>query len=249
MAPLPILTWKVLKRTNLTHDVFELKLQRPEGFKFRAGQYISIIVPGAGPGGRNLRRAYSIASPPNWNEIELCIKLVENGPGTNYLNSLKEGDSFEGQAPLGDFTLAHDQSLPALFIGTGTGIAPLRAMVLSDEWKSHAPVGFLLGVRHEQDILYPEMFPKVSEQTKENARPEFSSTEHVKIVLSRPSDQWTNKYNGFKGRVTHYLREMSWDFQKSHYYLCGSGAMIQEVKEILAEKGVEKAQIHTEKYF
>ena len=42
---------------------------------------------------------------------------------------------------------------------------------------------------------------------------------------------------------------MEWDFVQSHYYLCGSGAMIAEVKEFLATKGVDKEQIHTEKYF
>lgn len=231
--------WRVTARKNLTHDVFELKIARPEGMTFQAGQYISIVIPGAGPGGRNLRRAYSIASAPQWSDIELCVKLVDGGPGTTYLNSLQEGSEFEGQAPFGDFVLEHDQSAPCLFIGTGTGLAPLRAMVLSDEWKSKAPVGFLLGVRAEQDIIYPELFG--------NERPQqLQGQAHVKICLSRPVGNWS----GFKGRVTDYLREMDWDFARSHYYLCGSGAMIAEVKEILGNvKGVPKEQIHTEKYF
>ncbi|MGE4233587.1 MAG: ferredoxin--NADP reductase [Bacteriovoracia bacterium] len=243
----PIVNWTILKRTDLSKspsgEVFELKVKRPEGFQFKAGQYISIVIPGAGPGGRDLRRAYSIASPPEWDEIELCIKKVENGPGTTYLGSLKEGDHFRGQGPFGDFVLEHDQSLPSLFIGTGTGIAPLRSMVLSDEWVSKADVGFLLGVRHEQDTLYPELFdfPKV-----------FAKHEDVKLVFSRPTENWIQKPNQFKGRVTDYLRQMTWDTEKTkkaHYYLCGNGEMIKEVKEILATKGVDKENIHTEKYY
>lgn len=234
--------WRVTARNDLTHDVFELKLERPKGdgyeFNFEAGQYISIVIPGAGPGGRNLRRAYSIASPPEWNEVELCVKLVEGGPGTNYLNSLKVGTEFQGQAPFGDFVIEHDQSLPCLFIGTGTGLAPLRSMVLSKAWTSKAPVGFLLGVRAEKDIIYPELFGN-------DRPPQLAGHEHVKIALSRPEGQW----DGFKGRVTDYMRQMDWDFARSHYYLCGNGAMIAEVKELLTAKGVTKEQIHTEKYY
>ncbi len=235
-------SWRVLTRTELTHDVFELKLKRPDGdgyeMNFRAGQYISIVIPGAGPGGRNLRRAYSIASAPQWNEVELCVKLVDGGPGTSYLNSLKAEHEFQGQAPFGDFCLEHDQKLPAMFIGTGTGLAPLRSMVLCDEWQSKAPVSFLLGVRSEKDIIYPELF------TAERPA-QLQGHDHVKIALSRPEGPW----DGFKGRVTDYIRAMDWDFVHSHYYLCGSGAMIAEVKEFLAVKGVDKEQIHTEKYF
>src|SRR3989338_2592045 len=108
MAPPLVQNWHVLSKTSLTYDVFELKLERPAGsLPFRAGQYMSIVIPGAGPGGRNLRRAYSIASPPESAEIELCVKLVDSGPGTHYLNSLKAGEAFQGQFPFGDFCLSH----------------------------------------------------------------------------------------------------------------------------------------------
>lgn len=240
MAPPPLKKWRVVARRNLTPDVFETRLQRPEGMVFRGGQYISIVIPGAGPGGRNLRRAYSIASTPETPEVELCWKIVEGGPGTSYLNTLHPGQELEGQAPFGDFCIEHDQSLPCLFIGTGTGVAPLRSMVLSQEWTSKAPVGFLLGVRAEQDILYPELFGN-------DRPPQLHGHEHVKLCLSRPADKWTA---GFTGRVTDYVRQMKWDFAKSHYYLCGSGAMLTEIKEFLMNThGVLKEQIHTEKYY
>ena len=87
----------------LTPTVLELTFEPNAPLDFKAGQFISIIVPGAGPGGRNLRRAYSIASPPGALPIELCVKLVEGGPGTNYLYKLRPGDEFKGFAPYGTF--------------------------------------------------------------------------------------------------------------------------------------------------
>lgn len=242
MAAPALKNYKVHSKKYLTHDVFELKVLAEDQARlhFKAGQYMSIVIPGAGPQGRNLRRAYSIASPPETPEIELCIKYVPGGPGTTYLKSLEVGSVFQAQAPFGDFYLEHDQSLPTMFIGTGTGIAPLRSMILSNDWQNKSSaVGFLLGVRDEKDILYPELF--------QVDRPgSLRSFEHVKIALSRPSGNWS----GFTGRVTDYIRKIDWSFASTHYYLCGSGAMITEVKDFLInQKGVNKEQVHTEKYF
>ena len=250
MAP-PLLKYTVLKKNFLTHDVFELHLKRPEGIQFEAGQYMSIVIPGAGPGGRNLRRAYSIASPPESEALELCIKIVPGGPGTTYLNSLKEGDHFEAQAPFGDFVLEQEAHEPALFIGTGTGIAPLRSMILSKKWNPTTPFGFLLGVRAEEDILYPEFFNpnKFTGILDAEMSSIFANQKHAQITLSRPKGTGHDAWQGFKGRVTDYLKSMDWDHSKSHYYLCGNGDMIKEVKEFLTEKGVDKDRIHLEKYF
>ena len=87
----------------ITPTVFEIDFMTSEPFPFVAGQFISIVIPGGAAGGRDLRRAYSIASEPESNSIKLCVKLVEGGLGTNYLNKLRPGDKFRGVAPYGDF--------------------------------------------------------------------------------------------------------------------------------------------------
>jgi ferredoxin-NADP reductase len=58
-------------------------------------------------------------------------------------------------------------------------------------------------------------------------------------------------HGGFQGRVTDWLRAQGVDFPwtQTEFYLCGNGAMITEVKQILAEKGVDKDSIHQEKYY
>jgi len=227
----------------LTPTVFELAFDAaPAGdpakqlpFAFEAGQFVSVVVPGAGPKGRDLRRAYSIASAPEVRPIELCVKLVEEGPGTNYLNSLKPGATFRGFAPYGDFTYEPKAGRHACFISTGTGIAPFRSMVLSDAYRATPPASAicLLGVRTENELLYV---------------PEF---EELKLkwvpTVSQPQGDW----KGFKGRVTDYMRSLGRDFPwlETDYYLCGNGAMIAEIKALLTEKGVQKESIHQEKYY
>jgi NAD(P)H-flavin reductase len=203
---------------------------------FKAGQFISVVIPGAGPHGRDLRRAYSIASSPEAKPIELCVKLVEEGPGTNYLYKLKSGDTFRGFAPYGDFTFKPKHDRHVFFIATGTGIAPFRSMLHSDEYKAHRPetAVCVLGVRTEDEVLY---------------EPELKGYPGLKWVpaVSRPSEAWT----GYKGRLTDYMRTLPdfFPWLETEYYLCGNGDMIKEVKALLTEKGVTKDSIHQEKYY
>lgn len=220
----------------LTSSVFELTFDTEQPLEFQAGQFISVVVPGAGPHGRDLRRAYSIASAPHVRPIELCVKVVEEGPGSGYLNTLRPGDKFRGWAPYGDFLYAAKPGRHALFIATGTGIAPFRSMVDSAGYQACPPVSAtcLLGVRSEDELLYQDSMTKVP------------ALKWVPIV-SRPQGAWS----GLKGRVTDYLRSLdsSFPWLSTDFYLCGNGEMITEVKSILTEKGVQKESIHGEKYY
>jgi CDP-4-dehydro-6-deoxyglucose reductase, E3 len=195
-----------------------------------------VIIPGAGPKGRDLRRAYSIASSPEVRPIELCVKIVDGGPGTQFLYKLRPGDTFKALAPYGAFTYNANKARHACFVATGTGIAPFRSMVMSNAFREHPPLSaqVLLGVRTEDELMYLD-----------NAGG-FAQVQYIKAV-SQPTPTW----NGFKGRVTDYLRSLgeSYPWKDTDFYLCGNGDMIQEVKNILAERGVEKTAIHQEKYY
>ena len=204
-----------------------------EPFHFRAGQYISIVIPGAGPNGRDLRRAYSIASHPEARPVELCVKIVDNGPGSNYLNKLKKGDTFRGYAPYGDFTYETSSEKHVCFIATGTGIAPFKSMMLSAEYLANPPKSAtcLLGVREDEEVLY-----------------EKEIAPHGKwVACVSQAKTWA----GFRGRVTDYLKMIGDEFpwKETEYYLCGASQMIDEVRVILTERGVEKDAIHREIYF
>jgi ferredoxin-NADP reductase len=227
---------RVTGHRYLTPTVFEVLFDTENDLDFKAGQFVSVVVPGAGPGGRDLRRAYSIASAPHIRPIELCVKLVEKGPGTNYLNRLRPGDTFKGFAPYGDFTYEPKPDRVAVFISTGTGVAPFRSMALSQEFAENPPLHTicLLGVREESEILYPDELRGIP------------GLEFI-CAVSQPVGNW----EGFRGRVTDWLRrpDLSLDWANADFYLCGNGAMIAEVKTLLAEKGVAKEAIYQEKYY
>jgi ferredoxin-NADP reductase len=221
----------------LTPTVFETTFDTDQPVEFKAGQFISVVVPGGGPKGRDIRRAYSIASAPQVRPVGLCVKLVEGGPGTNYLYKLKPGDTFRGFAPYGDFLFETPPARHAVFIATGTGIAPFRSMVLSEAYRAAPPASAtcLLGVRGEEELLYMDDFAALAPGL--NWVP----------MCSRPTGAW----KGLKGRVTDYLRGLGDEFPwvQTDFYLCGNGAMIDETKQILAGRGVAKESILQEVYY
>lgn len=228
---------KLVHKKQLTADVIELHFESNPPFHFEPGQFYSIVIPGAGPSGRDLRRAYSIASHPENQLMELCVKVVEGGPGSQYLNNLKIGDTVKGMAPYGDFIFKTHHAKHVMFIATGTGIAPFRSMIFSNVYRERTPASttMLFGARDASDLLYTEDFVgKLGPKSLVQA-------------LSRPIGEW----KGAKGRVTDWLRanEDSIHWAETEFYLCGNGAMIDEVKLILQAHHVGKPSIHQEVYY
>ncbi len=226
---------KVIESNPLTPNVFELKFAPDRPLDFKAGQYVSVIVPAVD--GKPLRRPYSIASAPGVSPIELCIQKVEKGPGSNYLAGLKPGDTFECVAPYGYLTYHPRPDKHAVFISTGTGIAPFRSMVLSEEFRKSPPLStlFCLGVRTDHDVLY---------ETDFISHPLLKWIPCLTQSVGRVSEF-------FKGRVTAFLESQHSQFawSETEFYLCGNGAMIDDVRKFLKGNGVDRKAIHVEVYF
>jgi ferredoxin-NADP reductase len=225
---------RVTSTKNLTPSVFELTFTPEKPFAFEAGQYVSVVVPHPD---KPLRRPYSIASAPGKIPVELCIQRIESGPGNSYLASLKTGDTFTCFAPYGFLVFHPKPNRDMYFISTGTGIAPFRSMILSEKYRDTPPrkAICLLGVKTESELLYAEELRQIP------------GLEWVSCISRMP--QLTAP--GWKGRVTEYLtqneKQILWN--ESDFYLCGNGAMIDEVKKILKQRGVAKESIHQEIYF
>ena len=117
---------------EVRHFVFEVP--GIEQLHFKPGQFVSFNETLKG---KKITRPYSIVSLPDGNRFELCLNLVHEGVFTPHLFEMKPGDSIEMSAPLG-FFVVRDPAKEAVFIATGTGIAPFRAM--TPDYLSH-PAG------------------------------------------------------------------------------------------------------------
>ena len=131
-VPLRLFRARVSRVKDLTHDVRELDLDlvSPREIAFVAGQFISfqIQLPEAL---HPITRPYSIASPPrqSW-RVTLLFNRVPGGPGSGFLYGLRPGDEVEFTGVAGMFQLENAPGRDVLFVATGTGIAPIRSMLL-----------------------------------------------------------------------------------------------------------------------
>jgi len=243
MPPPPTFDVRLARARMLSPNVRELGFERvgaPEPFAFQAGQWVSLVLPLAEG---EARRAYSIASAPDGSPgFEVAITKVEGGPGSTFLHELPVGATIRTIGPQGFFTRPRGGGLPSLFVGTGTGVTPLRSMI-KDALSSgeQTPMRLLFGVRHEIDRLYQDELDAL-----EARHPNF----RVLYTLSRPDPDWP----GLRGYVQAHAESVWRELEATgagapHAYICGLERMVGAVRDLLRKQmGVDRKQVHSERY-
>lgn len=233
----------------LTHNVRELTIDPGPGFSYVAGQWVSLRM--ALANGEFVSRAYSIASAPREDgRFELAITHVEGGPGSTRLHEIAVGESLEMSHAQGFFTL-EAIARPILFVATGTGLTPLRAMLQAalapstdEPATERLPIALVHGVRSEADLLYRDELDAIA--ARSDTRFRFEPT------LSRPSDAWRGR-RGYVQTHVAALIEAFGDARASatdvDVYICGLNRMVKEVRAVLKNTlGFTRERIHTERY-
>lgn len=222
-------TTTLLSKKEIAHDVLELHFAKPDGFSFEAGQFIQFFVPGE----EQVIRSYSIASTSLDKTIELCVKCLPEGKASGYFKQLEVGQTAEFRGPRGRFVCSNDVQA-YYFVATGAGMAPIMGMIREEleVKKSDKQIHLLFGVRNEDDIFWAERLALLKA-----AFPLFD----YQITLSQPKPD--GSWSGLRGRVTEHLLH---HLVSHSFYLCGSAAMVKDVREILLKNGVDGKQVHFE---
>ena len=233
--PLEPITARLEKIFFLTETVRTFRFRFPEDkwIPFKPGQFCMVHVPKED---KILKKAYSICSAPfEKGYIDLCIKLVEGGYATNWFWKLKEGDEITITIPYGGFLIKEPIDYEFIFIGTGTGVAPLRSMIKSLLKDNCAQkITLIFGVRYENEVLYQEEFQDLA-----------SKYPHFQFVptISRPKN-----WKGEVGYVQEKLKKYFQDPKGREIYVCGLIPMIEAIQAAATEIGFDKKQVHFEKY-
>ena len=219
----------LVEKKQLTHDVWELVFSKQgDAIETKPWQYILFIL------ASGKRRAYSISYSEGNTYCFIIKRLFHEWAGSSELCDLNIGESVAGMGPIGHFILS-DWDISRAFIGTGTGFAPLYFQVKALESRNFSEnTHFVFWVRNNEDIFYQDEFQRLS---REN--PNFSFTQF--LSKGEPSN-W--EYKGYVGDI------LTEDFVSKYqeYYLCGSPAMVKEVREKLAIFGVEGSRIRFEQF-
>ncbi|MEZ4309773.1 MAG: FAD-dependent oxidoreductase [Polyangiaceae bacterium] len=223
-------------------SVRHLAFERADGgaFEFAPGQWVNLVMPL--PSGE-IKRSYSIASAPEGGGgFELAVTRVEGGPGSTYLHGIEPGATLRAIGPHGLFTREGGDAAPALFVATGTGVAPFRSMLgAALRAGGVAPMSLLLGVRFEEDILYREEFEAIAARHP-NVR--------FAVTLSRPAEGWSGRSGYVQSHVPELLAALAKESEAApHVWICGLDRMVSTVKDLCRkELGLDRKRVHVERY-
>lgn len=216
----------------LARDVLQIKLRLPpsSNFIFIPGQYIDVISP------RGVRRSYSLAGAGSENTIlELHVRAVAGGAMSNYwFNEARLNDLLRLNGPLGTFFLRETVGHDLIFLATGTGIAPVKAILESMQrlsfHKQPLSVTVFWGGRQEHDLYLNPL--------------DFSSLIKYVPVQSRPLATW----KGATGYVQEVLLASHLNLSRATVYACGSDAMIQGARETLIAAGLMPSRFYSDAF-
>ena len=208
-------------------DVAIVRLQLPanEVFRYRAGQYVEFILKDGS------RRAYSIANPPHRQQaapgIELHIRHMPGGMFTDHVfGTLQAKEILRLEGPFGSFFVREDSALPMVLLASGTGLAPIQAIVEHLEHVGNQrPAAFYWGCRKRADLY------RLDWALDAAARLPWLS---FVPVLSEPraDDGWS----GRTGLVHEALMADLPDLSGHQVYACGTPAMVDAARRDLVAR-------------
>lgn len=240
MKALDYRTMRLVQAQQITPAVKHFILQPDLPFSFIPGQFITIHFEWEG---KPYKRSYSIANAPLASgNIEFAANYVAHGPGSQFLFNLQLNTPLHVTGPYGRLVLKDPTPERYIFIGTGTGVTPYRAMLPLLEQKlsenPHLAVVFLQGVRTHVDQLYATDFLNLS---KKYNRATFLS------CFSRLSDGELTAGER-AGYVQKSIPALKPNPIADMVYLCGNPAMIDEVYTLLTQLGFSASHVLREKY-
>ena len=220
---------------RLAPDVLKVVLRLPPSaaLGYLPGQFFDVV----GVGG--LRRSYSIAnaSTSATGGVEIHVREVAGGAMSAYwFDQAKINDLLRLDGPLGTFFVREAPDDHLVFLATGTGIAPVKAMLeglasLASTWRP-SRISVYWGGRTEQDHYW-----------QPDTALDALGIDFVP-VCSRPSADWA----GERGHVQDVFLRSAPDLARTWVYACGSSQMVESATARLAELGLPSQRLHSDAF-
>lgn len=232
---------RVIEKEPLADDVMRLVLQLPAGqpVNYYAGQYIDVLL----KDGR--RRSYSMANPPHENnQVELHLRHMPGGLFTDHVfgatePAMKERAILRTEGPMGSFFLREESDRPIVFLASGTGFAPIKAIIEHMQAKNiQRKVYLYWGSRRPKDIYMMELAQQWAQ-----VLPNFHFIPVVSEAL--PEDNWV----GRDGLVHHAVMHDLPDLSGFEVYACGAPIMVENAqRDFVAECGLDEALFYADAF-
>lgn len=227
--PIKKMPTRVASLTKASHDVMLMRLQLPAAdvFKYHAGQYVEFLLRDGA------RRAYSMANAPHTQaeapQVELHVRHTPGGKFTDHVfGAMKEKEILRVEGPFGSFYLREDSTKPMVMLASGTGFAPLKAMIEHMKFKGITrPAVLYWGGRRPADLyMHDWVMARVAEM------PNLSYVPVVSDAL--PEDAWTGRTGFVHNAVLQDLPDLS----KYQVYACGAPIVVDSAQAAYNQAGL-----------
>jgi CDP-4-dehydro-6-deoxyglucose reductase len=229
--PVKTLPCRVEKMVKLADDVMALYLKLPanERLQFLAGQYVDILQKDGKP------RSFSLANAQHNDEfLELHVRNIAGGAFTHHVfNEMKERDILRIKGPLGTFFLHEDSDKPIIFVASGTGFAPVKAII---EHALHIgfkrEMHFYWGVRKQSDLYMLDLVKEWEAQG-------------IKFTAVVSDEQW----NGRMGFVHQAVLDDFKDLSGYAVYACGAPVVVEAAhREFTSQRGLPNEAFYSDAF-
>ena len=236
--PITKMPVRVATLTKAAPDVMVMRLQLPANasFQYKAGQYVEFLLRDG------KRRAYSMANAPHLKgeppQIELHIRHMPGGVFTDALfSTVKEKDIMRVEGPYGSFWLREEVLKPIVLLASGTGFAPIKALIEHLQLKqADRPTVLYWGCRQARDLYLHEWAQQVAAQMP-----------HLRYVpvLSEPDADW----RGRTGFVHQAVMADLPDLSEHEVYACGAPVMVEAARrDFIAQCGLPPESFYADSF-
>ena len=215
-----------------TSDTKTLRFTRPPEFTFIPGQFVNVTL--CLTGGKRVRRAYSIASSPLEEQLDLTVRRLPDGLVSPILtDQVMIGQRLSLKGPYGRFLLEDKRMM---WFAGGSGIVPFRSMWrYIDQTALSTKFELLYAIQDVEHLIYGSEL---------NGLLQAGRSVSYTFTREAPSG-WT----GLRGRINRsMLQTVVPDFRDTVFYACGPPAMCRSIVCDLAGLGVLRESIRTEEY-
>jgi CDP-4-dehydro-6-deoxyglucose reductase len=223
---------KIQAITAITDDVVEVILRLPPtaNFGYNSGQYVNLSK-------GEIKRSYSVANAFKENgSLTFFIKKYEKGVMSHYwFQEAKANDLLRMEGPLGSFFLRETNKKNIIFLATGTGIAPVKAILehvqANKEIYADKVFWLFFGARYANDVFW-----------------EPTTIELKKLHYTKALSREKLTFAGVKGYVQDALLKANIDLEDAQVYACGSNEMIQAAKKICIENKLSEKEFFSDAF-
>src|SRR6478672_11150852 len=233
--PVRTLPCRVHQMEKLAPDVMRIQLKLPANVRlqFLAGQYIDILMRGG------MRRSLSMANPPQDDALlELHLRNYGGPFSQHVFGKMKEKDILRFEGPLGTFFMREESAKPLILLASGTGFAPIKAMIEHALHKGMTrPMTLYWGGRRRSDVYLSALAEKWEREHGIRFVPVLSE--------AQPEDAWTGR-TGFVHRA---VMEDFPDLTGYQVYACGVPIMVESAhRDFTTQCGLPEDEFYSDAF-